>query len=106
MELKDLKIGEEVFYSGGLRYDYSCILKITKITNTMIICDNKRFKKYRGYLIGNTSKWHFPRIEILTDELRKQVYRKRIITVIGQFNFDKLDYDKLKEIYKIIKTFK
>lgn len=106
MELKDLKVGDEVFSSGGLGYDYGTILKITKITNTMIICDRKKFRKDSGSLIGNTNHYHFPRIEILTDKLRKQVYRKRIITVIGQFNFDKLDYDKLKEIYKIIKTFK
>jgi len=30
MELKDLKVGDEVFSSGGLGYDYGTILKIQK----------------------------------------------------------------------------
>jgi hypothetical protein len=103
MELKDLKEGEEVFYSGGLRYDYGSILKIRKITNTMIVCDNKRFRKDNGGLVGNTDKWHFPKIEVLTDELRKQVYRQRLIARVKNFNFEKLNYEEIKQIYQIIK---
>lgn len=102
-ELKDLKEGEEVFYSGGLRYDYGSILKIRKITNTMIVCDNRRFRKDNGNLVGNTDRWHFPKIEILTDKLRKQVFCKRLIVRINNFNFEKLNYEELKQIYLVIK---
>ena len=102
MELKDLKVGDEVFYSNGSVYSSGAIIEITRITDTMIICNNTKFRKDNGNLVGNASEYILPRIKVLIEELKKQVYKQRYIRKIDNFNFGKLTYEELKELYEMI----
>lgn len=102
----NVKVGDKVFFNPDNFGSYPLIIVVTKITDTMIICNKYRFEKDTGNLVRNKDSFHFPHIEILTKELLEQ-YNKNIILIrIQKIDFTTLTYAQLKEVEVLVKKFK
>lgn len=102
-ELKNIKEGDEVYLTGRMLEDVGTILKVTRVTNTMIICGKYRYRKNNGYAIGDFGSYSFPHITILTDEIKNKVRHNVLWNTIRRFDFQKLNIEQLEKIKGIIK---
>ena len=103
-ELKDIKVGDEIYYYTGYYGTAGQIIKVTKITPTQIVCDKSRFRKDNGKLVGYHDSWHFPQIVILTKELKEKTIHGNLSKYLNNFNFNTLNLDQLQQIKLIVQT--
>lgn len=103
-ELKDLVAGDDVLVRGMHRRR---IAKVNKVTKTQIIIDNARFRRDSGWQCGSNN-WNVRRISVPTEkeisDIKEENFRKKLIYVIGSFDFKRLSTDELKQVYKIVKS--
>ena len=98
-KFEKLKVGDSVFYESDSPIEKSCILKITKITKTLIICENKKFKKIDG-LKTPGKYFSYPKIKILTREMKVNIKKNQLCKRLRSYNF------KLKTLIEIDKILK
>ena len=102
-ELKDLQVGDNVIVTSTFCRRIS---KIDKVTKTLIIVDNTRFRKDSGWQCGN-DRWNSKTISVPTEkeisEIKEETLRKELIYVISSFDFKHLSTKKLKQVYNIVK---
>lgn len=72
--LYDIQPGDQVMCKSNYT---SCILKVDRVTPTLIICGTQKFRKEDGCKTPR-ERWHWCQIEILTDELKTE-FDKRIL---------------------------
>jgi len=112
--LNDVKPGDKIavpHHSFGSMMHYK-IFTVDRVTKTQVICQDKRFRKRNGYLIGsdNGARWNSGRsyAEPLTDDIIKsntdyqqyQRHRQIKAEVIGALD----NYDYSVEVLERIKA--
>lgn len=99
--LKDLVVGDEVVAYD--KYDNRRIAIVERVTKTLVVVNNIRYRKSDGYAYGESYIFS-RRIEIPKDEeqikIIKQEYRKRIIIHrIHNFNLNDYPLEVLEKVY-------
>lgn len=99
-ELKDLVVGDKVVVYD--KYDNKKIGIIKRVTKTLVVVNNIKYRKSNGFQYGVSSYILFGRIEIPKDEEQIKVieleYRKRIIIHrIHNFNLNDYPLEVLKK---------
>lgn len=97
--LSELKAGDEVFVFNQIR-------TITRITKLYIVirCGNmdRKFRIKDGYAAGDSGGYYdFPRIIIITDELRAQIKLKNdkgLLKAVFSRTIDNLNQDAVTEL--------
>ena len=101
-ELKDLVVGDKVVAYD--KYDNSRIAIVERITKTLIVVNNIKYRKSNGFEFGVSSYIFSNRIEIPKDEEQIKAieleYRKRII-IHRIYNLNLNDYplEVLEKVY-------
>lgn len=76
-ELKDLKVGDDVLVTG---ISYRRIAKVNKVTKTLIIVGNTRFRRESGWQYGGDG-WNLRSISVPTKkviaEIKEENHRKK-----------------------------
>lgn len=101
-ELKDLVVGDKVVAYD--KYDNRRIAIVERITKTLVVVNNIKYRKSDGYEYGVSSYILSRRIEIPKDEEQiKEIeleYRKRIIIHrIHNFNLNDYPLEVLEKVY-------
>lgn len=101
-ELKDLVAGDKVVAYD--KYDNRRIAVVERITKTLVVVNNIKYRKSNGFQFGVSSYILSRRIEIPKDEeLIKAIeleYRKRIIIHrIHNFNLNDYPLEVLEKVY-------
>lgn len=112
-KLENIKVGDEVVVvsSGETR----CIKKVLKLTKTQIIAEGwnersgpTRWKKNTGKEVGNNNQWNFTHIVPVTDEHRKEVEKRDLLTEIIHLceipKLRELSLEKLKQVVQILNS--
>lgn len=81
--LESLRPGDEVLCSG--RVDN--IVKVERVTASMIVVGGERFSKKTGGLIGYRDGYFCPTLHELTNEKREEIERQRLIFKLCQLSF-------------------
>ena len=101
MKLEELKVEDEVCYVENGFHNHKYIFKITKVTKTMITCNNTRFNRETGREVGSQG-WNVIEIKILTDELRKEIHKSGLLRFVRNYTPENLSFNALKKIHDII----
>lgn len=101
-EFKDLVVGDKVVAYD--KYDNRRIAIVERITKTLVVANNIKYRKSNGFEYGASSYILFRRIEIPKDEEQiKEIeleYRKRIIIHrIHNFNLNDYPLEVLEKVY-------
>ncbi len=103
--LQSLKEGDKVIRSARF-WDDPEVLVVESLTKTTITVGGTKYKKSDGWAAGNPSKWNRPYISKYTPELGAKIeaaeLKRRLVTKIAAFNFDKLPVEKLRAIVEIM----
>lgn len=101
--LDDIIAGDEVLLSS--RYSLQ-IIKVDRVTSTLIICGNNKYRKRDGYSVP-FNIWNINQIQVLTHEAKEQlalqVQKAHCIQQIKAINWDKLPLDVLTQILSLTK---
>lgn len=113
MELKDVKVGDEVVLqlSRGMGKSDYIFAKVERLTKTLIVVGGKRFRKDTGIQYAAIEQWKgFDRVHLVTDEMRKRVEKTKLKIMahkLKTYDYQSLVDDNpelLKEIFeKLIK---
>ncbi len=89
--LKDLEVGDPVFYYAYHRQTTPTVQKVTKVTATQVTIDNgRRFSKNGGSEVGGTrSKYYRPSITVWSTEEHARL-RAKELEIARQDRLDKL----------------
>lgn len=102
MEFKDLVVGDKVVVYD--KYDNEKIGVVKRVTKTLVVVNNVKYRKSNGFQYGVSSNIFFGRIEIPKDEEQIKAieleYRKRII-IHRIYNLNLNDYplEVLEKVY-------
>lgn len=101
-ELKDLVVGDKVFVYD--KYDNEKIGVVKRVTKTLVVVNDIRYRKSDGYEYGVSSYIFTRRIEIPKDEEQIKAielkYRKRIIIHrIHNLNLNDYPLEVLEKVY-------
>ena len=101
-ELKDLVAGDKVIAYD--KYDNRRIAIVERITKTLVVVNNIKYRKSNGFQFGVSSYILSRRIEIPKDEEQIKTieleYRKRIIIHrIHNFNLNDYPLEVLEKVY-------
>lgn len=99
--LKSLKVGDTVCYNSASFVRSYTISKIKRITpkRRFILENNARFND-NG--VGNLDIWRQTQLEKLTEDIKKEIITKKYVNNIKNTNLNKLSYEQLKKINKIL----
>lgn len=99
--LYDIQPGDKVYFRSNY---FSTIYIVDRVTPTLIICNNTKFRKSDGNQIP-TERYSYNSIEVLTPELlnqhRQKVIRGRLVQQFKEIQIDKLTNDQLQQIIQI-----
>ena len=110
MELKDLKVGDLVImhteYVDG-------IVPVQRITNTLIIVKDTKFRKHSGYQIGE-GIYHRKHISIPTEDdikrIKKETLKRKMEDTIYHFSErarrEQVAFEDLQNVYDAIVSLK
>lgn len=101
-ELKDLVVGDKVFVYD--KYDNEKIGVVKRVTKTLVVVNDIRYRKSDGFEYGVSSYIFTRRIEIPKDEEQIKAielkYRKRIIIHrIHNLNLNDYPLEVLEKVY-------
>ena len=101
-ELKDLVVGDKVVAYD--KYDNRKIAVVKRVTKTLVVVDNIKYRKSGGFEYGVSSYILSRRIEIPKDEEQIKAieleYRKRIIIYrIHNLNLNDYPLEVLEKVY-------
>lgn len=99
--LHDVQPGDQVLYRTNC---YAKIIKVDRVTPTLIVCNNNKFRKDDGRKVPH-ERWNSCSIEVLTDDLKHQFYtevkRQKLIANIKLIDWNKLSLESLSEIFAL-----
>ena len=106
MELKDLKVGDLVVV-----YDTYTekLASVQRITNTLIIAHNTKFRKSTGVQVGE-GMWHSKNIYIPTgndiERIKKEMTKRKMTDTIynfaGRARQEQVSFEDLEKVYDVI----
>ena len=103
--LNDIQVGDEMLAVS--RYTTQ-IVRVTRTTPTLIICDKAKYRKSDGRRIPHDS-WCSEDIQILTPELKskflQQVRLANNIKLIQNTNWSKIPCEVVNQIVDLIKQY-
>jgi len=89
----NVKEGDEVLVSN---LNQERIVKVTRVTKTMIICGTSRFTKF-GVLIGG-GKWNCTSMSLLTPEKKNEILERDERDRLRRWMTDNIDRMRLEEL--------
>lgn len=99
--LYDIQPGDKVCFRSNY---FSTIYVVDRVTPTLIICNNIKFRKNDGRKTPS-ERYQYCYIEVLTPELlykhRQKVMRKHLIQQVKNVQIDKLTNEQLQQIIQI-----
>lgn len=103
MWIDELKVGDLVFVYG---YCDKTLVKVERLTKTLVIVNNIRFRKLDGRERGSDGFYHCRRIEEATPEsiskYKKSIKRAACINKIKRFNLEEASDACIAQILSII----
>lgn len=103
MEIKDLKVGDEVYfeYWGGWR-EYWRKSVVERITPTGLIRASGNLFRKDGYLRGGGAKIYTSNDEFAKNEYDKQQKQKFVNSMVAKINKDGMTYEQAVKIKEIL----
>jgi len=100
--LANLQVGDEV-YIQGLGLSESRILKVTRLTKTMIMVGphESRYRKVDGISVSSHG-FHRDSIRPVTPENKSQVMHDTLVRMFKNTNWKSFDLETLQAIQKVI----
>lgn len=96
--LENVKVGDLLFVSGNL--SYGSLEIVIRITDTLVITKNRRFKKKSGLAFGSDTWCRFSARPATDDDIA-MIARKKNIRKCKEINFENLTDTQLQEILNI-----
>lgn len=96
-----LKVGDSVMYDSDAFGERLHVLTVTKVTETLIVVGDMKFRRTTGYQTGNTNKFHFPRLKVMTEDdwlkFRDNIRRSKLMVYIKD-NLVVLSTEELQDL--------
>jgi hypothetical protein len=104
--LESLQVGDKVAectsHYGDVSYSISTIEKITKTGQIKVTGNDSKYKN--GKEMGNSGSWSIDRYIVpVTDEVRENVERMRLLYFIEKTQFKNVETEKLRKIEAVLK---
>lgn len=100
--LEDIKVGDKVILANAR---IKRVETVTKVTKTLVIVGNRRFKKDGGFEYGGRpfEMMHICKVtpEVLA-EIEAENKRNDLINKIVRYPWNKLSTEELEKVYKLI----